>query len=115
MLTLKETNHSYYCECFESPRLTEYESWKDFTEEEGIRYDFDLNLLFRFDLKKQYDENGEDTEGYELRLHHALQRHGYDQWHAIIHNIKQEDLKEINEFLKDAKYHLMSMWEEIEE
>lgn len=114
MLKLQKTDHSYYCECWETRRTTEYKSWKHFKEDEGLDYDFDYNLLFRFDLDFHDDPEDEYCGTYTLKLHHALQRHGIDQWHAVIHNIKEEDIKEIEEHLKKAKKHLMKMWEEIE-
>jgi hypothetical protein len=105
---LKESNHSYYCECYESPRMTKYESWNEFKENEK-GYDLDYNLPFRFDIKQN-----EDTKEYYLELHHALQRHGCDQWHAVINNLREEDMAEIEEYLKECKKHLLDLWKEIE-
>ena len=110
---LKQTKHSYYCECWESQRTSEYENWEAF-KKEGLDYDFDYNLLFRFDIDFHDDPEDEHVGTYTLKLHHALQRHGYEQWHAVIHNIKEEDMVEIEEHLKKAKKHLMEMWKEIE-
>ena len=112
-MKLEQTQHSYYCECWESRRTSEYESWKEF-KGEGLDYDFDYNLLFRFDIDFHDDPEDEHVGTYTLKLHHALQRHGYEQWHAVIHNIKEEDMVEIEEHLKKAKKHLMEMWKEIE-
>lgn len=114
MLKLENTNHDYYCECWETERTTEYDSWKKFVEEE-LPYDLDYNLLFRFDIEYHEDPEDKYCDTYTLKLHHALQRHGYEQWHAVIHNIKEKDLKEIEEYLKKAKTHLLNMWKEIEE
>ena len=113
MLKLEATNHSYYCECWESKRTLECESWEQFKKEEGLDYDFDYNLLFRFDIDFHDDPESKYYGTYTLKLHHALQRHGYDQWHVVIHNIKEEDLPEIEEHLTKAKKHLLSMWGEI--
>lgn len=109
MLKLEETNHSYYCEVYETQGTGEWGSWKEFKEDRGLDYDFDCNLLFRYDLLKD-----EDTGEFYLQLHHALQRHGYSQWHCIIHNITEEDLEEINKHLKNAWKYLKEMWIEIE-
>lgn len=114
MLNLKSTNHSYYCECWETKTTGEFKSWKEFKEECGLDYDFDYNLLFRFDLVQMEDDFGNPLNNYTLKLHHALQRHGRDIWHAVIYNVQEEDLKEINEHLKKAKKHLLEMWEEID-
>lgn len=113
MLKLEESKHSYYCECWEGSGVSCYNSWKDFVEDG--EYDMDYNLLFRFDIKPEYDEDGEETGDFLLELHHALQRHGTSQWHVVIHNIQEEDLKEIEQFLRKAKEHLFSMWNEIGE
>ena len=113
MLKLEKTNHDYYCECWENKRTSEYESWKDFKEQEGLDYDFDYNLLFRFDIDFHDDKESKRYGTYTLKLHHALQRHGSEQWHAVIYNITEEDIPEIEEHLKKAKEHLLKMWEEI--
>ena len=112
-MKLEQTQHSYYCECWESQRTSEYENWEAF-KKEGLDYDFDYNLLFRFDIDFHDDPEDEHVGTYTLKLHHALQRHGYEQWHAVIHNIKEEDMVEIEEHLKKAIKHLMEMWKEIE-
>lgn len=114
MLKLEQTDHSYYCECWENRRHKEFDSWEEFKKEEGLGYDFDYNLLFRFDLN--YEDEPEDKyyKTYTLQLHHALQRHGSEQWHAVIHNIKEDDIAEINEHLRNAKKHLLDLWQEID-
>lgn len=108
MLKLEETKHSYYCEVYEIEGTDEYDSWEDF-KKDGLNYDLDYNLLFRYDLLRD-----DDTGEYYLQLHHALQRHGCSQWHCVIHNIKKEDLKEINKHLRRAWDHLKPMWIEID-
>lgn len=107
MLELKETDHSYYCECWEGDRTTEYESWDEFLATDG-KNDWDMNLLFRYDIDT-------DEEGHlRLQLHHALQRHGVQLWHAVIHNIEQDDMPSINQYLKDRYEFLKELWKEIE-
>ena len=115
MLQLKKTEHSYYCECWETKRTSEHESWKEFKESEGLDYDFDYNILFRFDIDFNDDPESKRYGTYTLKLHHALQRHGYEQWHAVIYNIKEEDMPEIEQHLKNAKQHLLEMWKELED
>ena len=97
MLKLEETNHSYYCECWETKRTLECNSWEEFKEKCGLDYDFDCNLLFRFDLEQKEDDLGNKLDSYILKLHHALQRHGRELWHVVIYNITEKDLKEIIE------------------
>ena len=109
----KFTDHDYYCEVWESNRTSEYDSWENFKIEEGLNYDLDYNLLFRYDIVHGIDEDGEKNDEMVLQLHHALQRHGYEMWHAVIHNIKDEDFDEINQFLEKAWKHLSNQWIEI--
>ena len=113
-MELKQTKHSYYCECWETKRTSEYESLEEFKEQEGFNYDFDYNLLFRFDIDFHDDKEDKRYGTYTLKLHHALQRHGHEQWHAVIHNIKKEDMSEIEEHLKKAKQHLFEMWKDLD-
>lgn len=114
MLKLEETNHSYYCECWETKRTMECNSWEEFKEKCRLDYDFDYNLLFRFDLEQEEDDLGNKLDSYTLKLHHALQRHGRELWHIVIYNITEKDLKEINEHLQKAKQYLFEMWKEID-
>lgn len=113
-MDLEETHHSYYCECWESNRTTEYSNWKEFKVKEGLDYNFDYNLLFRFDIEYHEDPEDKYCDTYTLKLHHVLQRHGIEQWHAVIHNITEEDMLEIEKHLQKAKQHLSEMWKEIE-
>ena len=103
MLELKNTNHDYYCS------WGEYEifcSWKGFKEFRGLDW-YDSYLLFRFDLE-QYKEE----EDWKLKLYYAHQADGDYIWCAIV-SITEDDLPEINEYLKNAKNYLLKMWEEI--
>lgn len=116
MLELKETEHSYYCEPYEvGCNTTYYDSWDEFELSDG-KNDFDYNLLFRYDIEKKTDEDGNEIEGeYKLQLHFALQRHGMKMWHAIIGNITKDDLPSIESYLKDRYDHLKGLWTEIED
>lgn len=106
-MNLQKTEHPYYCEAYECGcNTTEYSSWLDFKNDGDA--DMDYNLLFRFDIKKNDDE-------YFLELHHALQRHGYKLWHAVIHNIKEEDMPSIEKYLKTHFNYLLRHWTEVKE
>lgn len=115
MLELKETDHSYYCEAYEvGCNTTYYATWDEFENGDG-KNDFDYNLLVRYDINKKTDEDGEEIEGeYILQLHFVLQRHGEKLWHAIVENITEEDLPQINSYLKDRYDFLKELWKEIE-
>jgi len=110
MLELKETEHEYYCEAWESDHIEEYNNWEEFVE--SGEYDPDYNLLFRFDIQKYENEDNENEFEFVLLLHHALQRHGIYLYHAVIHNIREENLKDISSFLKGRYNHLNKLWSE---
>lgn len=97
MLKLEETNHKYYCECWETKRTTECNSWEEFKEKCGLDYDFDYNLLFRFDLEQKEDDLGNKLDSYILKLHHALQIVEEDNWDTkkyIESEIEQDMIRE---------------------
>lgn len=50
------TKHDYYCEVWEGDRTSEYENWEDFKSQEGLDYDLDYNLMFRYDLDHGLDD-----------------------------------------------------------
>lgn len=101
MLELKKTNHDYYCSSGEDE---EFDCWEDFKYFRGLDW-YDSYLLFRFDLR-QYEED------WKLNLYYAHQSDGDHIWCAIV-SITEDDLPEINEYLKNAKNYLLKMWEEI--
>lgn len=111
MLEFKETNHSYYCEDnnYYNNNLLSYKSWRGFKLEWDLKtLDLDYNLLFRFDIKV----NHEEQELY-LHLYFIQQRKGNFQPVKI--RIKKEDMEEINAFLLKCKKHLLEHWVEIKE
>lgn len=116
MLELKETEHSYYCEPYEvGCNTTYYDTWDEFENGDGHN-DFDYNLLVRYDIEKKTDEDGNEVEGeFKLQLHFVLQRHGMKLWHAIIENITEDDLLNIESYLKERYDHLKGLWQEIED
>lgn len=101
---MKETNHDYYCEYTESD-YTDFNNWQ-----EAIDYlenvDKDLNLLFRFDIKKSYSI----SNSYDLQLHFAKQRHGNCLWHVLVSDIKDKDIPEIKKYLAKKKKYLDNQW-----
>ena len=91
MLELKETDHSYYCEAYEDGcNTTYYYSWDEFESTDG-KNDFDYNLLFRYDIEKKTDEDGNEIEGeYILQLHFALHKDTVWKWGTLLSKTSQK-------------------------
>lgn len=112
MLKLEPTNHSYFCaesNCFvEGPDfgLLEAETVKELKFDYGIMVegeDDDYNLLFRYDLEQ--GENG----NYMLKLFYVHQRKG-NFLPVRVMNVTEEDLEEINAYLKRKWKHMEYLW-----
>lgn len=130
MLQLKETNHSYYCSESnyyvgdmqgENHGLAKCDTWLDFKEtwlgggEDGLGIDIDYNLCFRFDIKKKHDDEDEEIEGvFELWLFFMQQRKG-NYVPVYIKNITDQDMAEINIFLKRQWDYMKGQWSEFSE
>lgn len=109
MLTLEKTKHKYYCSSY-CGEFDEFESWQDFVDS-GSTNKYPEYLLIRYDM---YEENPkEGGKCFYLDLYYAGQSEGII-WHSYINNIKSEDLAEINDFLSEAKYQLLEMWNEVD-
>jgi len=127
MLNLKETSHSYCCSQTnyyvgnrkgENFGLCEYDTWSNFKEEwlgtgdDGLWIDIDYNLCFRFDILNKRNDEDELIEGmFELWLFFILQRKGiYRPVH--IKRITDQDMPEINIFLKRQWEYMEGQWAE---
>lgn len=115
-LELKSTNHNYYCSesnyyagGHENFGRNDYDNWEAFKEEwlwDG-KIDDDLNHLFRFDILEN-----EDTPGhFTLLLFFILQRKGIFR-PVRIESITEQDLPEIEAFLKSRWEYMKRQWEE---
>jgi hypothetical protein len=113
MLELKETNHSYYCSesnYYSNEAYDEFDTWEDFKFgwlDKDLTLDHDLNLCFRYDVLKYEDK-------FELDLFFIQQRKGIF-YPVVIKSITEEDLSEINTFLKSAWEYHKNQWAEINE
>lgn len=109
---LKNANHSYYCNdnnFYSNDCVFEFASFADFLEEMG-NADLDYNLLFRWDVNAQMDEEGEDVEGkYTLFLYWMHQRKGRFVVN-VIHDFKQEDVQSFLEYVQPRFEHLKGLW-----
>ena len=106
-MKLKETNHSYYCENY---GCLEYGAWADF---KSVWLDDDYNHCFRFDILEMLDSEEEPTGKFELCLFFILQRKGIYR-PVVIKEIAEEDMPQIEQFLKDRKKYILKQWADIE-
>ena len=116
----EETNHGYpcslhrFCDCNDKGDAIEFENWKEYKQEvleSPHKFDINLNLCFRFDLEKKLDENEEETDEYELYLFFMKQRLGL-YTPIIINYVTEEDIPEIEGFLKQHWEYLKGLWKE---
>lgn len=117
LIKLKQTEHSYYCNdanYYVSPirnnnwgSFKEFNNWEHFKSEGWLDLDIDMNLIFRFDI-----EDCKETKDKVLKLYLMHQRKGaFRPIH--IHNMKEEDMKEVTKLLQDNWLHLKEMWKEV--
>lgn len=119
-MKLKATDHSYYCSATnyyvgnhsgKNFGRSEYDSWADFKEDwEGS--DEDYNHVFRFDINESMNPDTDEPTGrYEMWLFFMLQRKGIYRpvW---IKDITEEDMPEIDAYLKDKWEYLKNQWAE---
>lgn len=116
MLKLKETNHSYYCQegnYYENSKSYEHMSWESFKSYMmiGEFHDHDYNHVFRFDIIKVNPKKHKTHGKYVLRLFYILQRKAKNLSHSI-YNINENDMDEINLFLKSCWKYLQGQWQE---
>jgi hypothetical protein len=100
---------NYYVSGYENPPhgLFEYDSWESFAIEWG-NSDPDLNLIFRWDWKKDVDGYNED----QLWLFFILQRKGNYCPCKIV--IRDEDEPAVRDWLRERIKTIKAVWEPIE-
>lgn len=110
-LKLKNTSHSYYCSDNNyyvngdhNFGRVEYNSWKEF-QELAEPLDDDINHVFRFDIT-EYEE---DPGHYYLELFFIKQKHG-NFIPVFVHSITEDDMPEIESFLKKRWEYLKKQW-----
>lgn len=130
MLQLKETNHNYYCSDTnwyvgnrhgENHGLAEFDTWLDFKAnwlgigEDDLAIDIDYNLRFRFDIKNKTDDEDNKVEGmFELWMFFMQQRKG-NYVPVYVKHITEQDMPEIDVFLKRQWDYMKGQWREFSE
>lgn len=121
-MKLQKTNHSYYCsesnyyvDGYSNYGRSEYDTWNEFKEDwlvSNNTLDDDYNHMFRFDINELEDQDEQPNGKFELWLFFILQRKGIFRpvW---IREIAEEDMKEIEVFLKERWNYLKKQWEEV--
>lgn len=97
--------HPYYCSessYFGLGFETKYQDWKSF-HDEMYGSDFDMNLLFRWDVNKH------DSGGYYIQLFFIHQRKGRFVPFCV-ENICESDVESIVEMLKQRGEYLRLLW-----
>lgn len=110
---IEETEHPYYCEdqnyraSFNDGIPVINDSFEEFMEEME-NTDFDMNLLFRFDIKK--DMLTEYPDKLSLHTYWVMQRKG--DFRVFICPIEDnpETLERLNNFLEKRYDHLKRIW-----
>lgn len=108
MLTLQDLaiEHPYYCSSsnwYSNEAAQHYETMREFLNE-WSNYDVDLNLCFRWDVRKN-----EDDDGYCCEVFIMLQRKGKFT-PVLIDSIKEEDVADFVAYLKPHIEKLQQMW-----
>jgi hypothetical protein len=121
------SNHSYYCSNvnFYSPDPPSwYLSWQSFyenfvsadllgkpTNPLADWLDMDCNLLFRWDLEEELNDEDKsfNPKRYTLRLFFMQQRKG--KFMSVRVDVEEKDEPEIEKFLLKRWDHMKSLWE----
>ncbi len=122
-MDLKPTRHSYYCSSGNyyvdgrrNHGRNDYDTWEDFKADwlnKDLTIDHDYNHCFRFDiLPHRNPETDEEIEGkFSLWLYFIIQRKGIYR-PVLIKNITQENMEEIELYLKSCWEYIKGQWEE---
>lgn len=104
--------HSYYCSqenYYSTDCSHEFMTFQDFLSEWDDS-DLDMNMIFRWDVKKKYDEStGEYIDKYRMLLFVMLQRKGIFM-SLLIDEVTDEDVPAILEFLKPRLDYIKELW-----
>lgn len=117
-MTLQEMaiDHPYYCATnnyFSNEAQAEYETWGAFYQEYE-QADPEINLVFRWDVFANVDDNDKPLEGYYMLLFIMVQNKGLFIPVRIL-SIEEKDLPEINKYLGVHWKLLNKMWQPVSE
>ncbi len=111
-LSLKDLacNHDYFASeinYYSKDATGYYANWNEFYQEFGDA-DIDMNLIVRWDI---YQNDDEDISlGYYMKVIIIAQRKGI-YMPIIIKEVKEENVKQIQEFLKPHFEKLLKIWQ----
>lgn len=127
-MELKATDHAYYCHDAnyyvsaangQNRGRCVYETWEEFKEgwfvgANNEYYDHDYNHCFRYDIAPHVDpDTDEDIPGkFSLSLYMMLQRKGIFR-PVYIDEITEEDMPEIEAYLRGCWDYLQRQWQEV--
>lgn len=103
-MTLKELakiKHPYYSSGSDQ---AEYNTFQDFLDEMKD-CDIDLNLCYRFDVRK----NEDNKERYNIELFTLLQRKGYIAQHYVA-NFVESDIPLLKKYMKPHMEKIKKIW-----
>ena len=114
---MKSTEHPYYANesnYYTNDYPTEWETVDDFLDE-FENADVDMNLVFRFDINKKTDDDGEIIKGqFDAWIYIIYQRKGiYAPNH--INTITDSDMPRLNEYLRKHWTRMNDNWSPISE
>ena len=102
-------DHPYYASesnYFSNDAKADYPVWADFYEEWND-FDVDLNLVYRWDIKKR-----EESDRYYMELFIIQQRKGI-YMPIMVHYVDEKDIETIVPFLKKHKAKIEDIWNPI--
>ncbi len=114
-LELKNYNHNYYCSdtnYYSRKADIDYCCFEDYWDE-WHDADQDYNLIFRWDIYKNEDEDDDCDYGeYYLMVHYMLQRKG--KFVPItVKNLKKRDLPRLQKILSANWEYIKEIWHPI--
>jgi len=98
--------HDYYCSennYYDSARRSDYYTFSEFYEE-WFKTDVDMNLCFRWDIKKI-----EKSKDYCMEIFIIQQRKGIF-YPIFINKVEDKDVPKIIEYLKEHQKKLNQIW-----
>jgi hypothetical protein len=107
-------DHNYYCSTsnyFKNDCCEHYETFDDFIDDRG-KDDLDYNMVFRWDVKPNDEDEGE-AAGFYMEIFIMQQRKGLFQ-SCVIDEVTDADVSAIIEYLKPRWEYMREIWKPFE-